>query len=150
MISAADPSDLPDVLELLRSSSLPEAGVAGNIESFLVARDEAGRLVGTIGLEVYGEVGLLRSLAVRSDRRSAGVGTELVERLMVLAREKKIGTVYLLTTTAESYFPRFGFARVPREQVDSRLAASEELRGACPSSAILMRAPLSEPGGVES
>ncbi len=150
MISVAARDDLPDVLDLLRSSSLPVAGVEEHLDSFLVARDEAGRLVGTIGLEVYGEVGLLRSLAVRSDRRSAGVGTELVERLMVLAREKKIGTVYLLTTTAETYFPRFGFACVPREQADSRLAVSEELRGACPSSAILMRARLPEPRGVES
>jgi amino-acid N-acetyltransferase len=149
MISVADRGDLPDVLELLQSSSLPVAGVASQLESFLVARDEAGRLVGTIGLEVYEKVGLLRSLVVRSDRRSAGVGTELVNRLLVLAREKKVETVYLLTTTAETYFPRFGFVRVPRDDADPRLAASEELRGACPSSAILMRARLPELRGVE-
>jgi amino-acid N-acetyltransferase len=47
--------------------------------------------------------------------------------------------IYLLTTTAEHFFPRFGFARIPRADVAPTVRASEEFRGACPDSAIAMR-----------
>ena len=48
--------------------------------------------------------------------------------------------VYLLTTTAPDWFPRFGFTVARREELPEVLNASEELRGACPSSAVAMRA----------
>jgi N-acetylglutamate synthase-like GNAT family acetyltransferase len=107
--------------------------------SFLVARDGRGLLFGCIGLETYGKVGLLRSLAVESARRGEGVGNGLVEELFASARSRGIETLYLLTTTAERYFPRFGFEVIPRAEADVKLAASEELRGACPATAVLMR-----------
>jgi len=139
MIDRAEPGSLPEVLALLRNSSLPVAGVAEHFDSFLVARGEDGTVVGCVGLESYGNVGLLRSLAVASPARGTGLGTRLVERLFDLARAKGVETLYLLTTTAENYFPRFGFAPLPREEADPKLEASEELRGACPASAIVMR-----------
>ncbi|HEY7697646.1 MAG TPA: arsenic resistance N-acetyltransferase ArsN2 [Vicinamibacteria bacterium] len=139
MISRAERAALPEVVALLQDSSLPVAGVAENFGSFLVARAKDGRLVGCIGLEVYGDVGLLRSLAVASSERGSGLGTKLVAELLDLARSKGVESLYLLTTTAESYFPRFGFERLSREEADPKLEASAELQGACPASAILMR-----------
>lgn len=139
MISQAERDALPEVVALLQESSLPVAGVAENFPSFLVARAKDGRLTGCIGLEVYGDVGLLRSLAVASSERGSGLGTKLVSGLFDLARSKGVETLYLLTTTAEGYFPRFGFERLSREEADPKLEASAELRGACPASAILMR-----------
>jgi N-acetylglutamate synthase-like GNAT family acetyltransferase len=139
MITRAERDALPEVLALLRESSLPIAGVAENIESFLVARGDDGSLLGCVGLEVYGNVGLLRSLAVAGRARGSGLGARLVEGIFQLALSKGVEDLYLLTTTAESYFPRFGFERLSREEADARLAASEELRGACPASAVLMR-----------
>ncbi|HET9726048.1 MAG TPA: hypothetical protein VFP28_03965, partial [Gemmatimonadales bacterium] len=50
--------------------------------------------------------------------------------------------VYLLTTTAEHYFPRLGFACVGRETVPAALQASAEFTGACPVSAVVMRKPV--------
>ncbi|MBV9947898.1 MAG: GNAT family N-acetyltransferase, partial [Myxococcales bacterium] len=44
----------------------------------------------------------------------------------------------LLTTTADSFFPRFGFQHIAREDVPPELRASRELQGACPASAIVM------------
>lgn len=139
MIAPADPGALPEVVALLEASSLPIAGVAENFDSFLVARGEDGSLLGCVGLERYGNVGLLRSLAVAPSARGSGIGARLVEGLFDLARSKKVDTLYLLTTTAESYFPRFAFERLAREEADPKLAVSEELRGACPASAVLMR-----------
>ena len=46
--------------------------------------------------------------------------------------------LYLLTTTAESYFPSFGFAPTSREAVPEDVRATAEFQGACPASAAVM------------
>lgn len=137
-IDRARKTDLSEVLALLRDAELPSAGVEQHFDNFLVARDD-GELVGCVGLERHGAAGLLRSLAVRSSERGAGVGRELVERVLAEARARDLGAVYLLTTTASAYFPRFGFETIDRAEVDPTLETSEELRGACPETAICMR-----------
>jgi amino-acid N-acetyltransferase len=136
-IETAQRGELPRIHELLEEADLPVAGV-DHAESFLVAREQE-RLVGCIGLEVYGDVALLRSLAVRPETRGSGLGKLLVERLLETASARGVSVMYLLTTTAAEYFPRFGFEPIPREQADPRLQASEEFRGACPDSAVCMR-----------
>ena len=138
MIRGCDRSDLPAVLALLTSADLPTAGVSDHLEEFLVARD-GERLLGCIGLEAYEDVGLLRSLVVHREARGTGTGEKLVYGLLDGARERGISEMYLLTTTAERYFPRFGFEIIARDEVDSRLNDSEELRGACPDTAVCMR-----------
>ena len=45
----------------------------------------------------------------------------------------------LLTSTADAWFPRFGFERISRDAAPASLHASEEFRGACPASAVVMR-----------
>jgi amino-acid N-acetyltransferase len=137
-IGPATPAMLPDVLDLLKDAGLPTAGVEEHFGTFWVSRID-GRLVGCIGLERHGEVGLLRSLAVRSSEQARGVGRRLVEHLLSEAREQKLRTLYLLTTTADAYFPRFGFERIERGEIDPALQGSEELRGACPDTAVCMR-----------
>ena len=55
------------------------------------------------------------------------------------ARAQRIQDVTLLTTTAMDWFPRFGFTRINRADVNPALLVSEELRGACPATAVVMR-----------
>jgi len=137
-IAAAKPSELTELLTLLKDCKLPGEGVAEHLDGFLVARDDRA-LLGVVGLERYGKVGLLRSLAVRSEARGRGLGAMLVEALMDGARKKDISVLYLLTETAQDFFPRFGFEPIPRTSLDTRLEASAELKGACPETAIAMR-----------
>ena len=47
--------------------------------------------------------------------------------------------MYLLTTTAEGWFPRFGFERIAREEVSEAVRGSVEFGGACPATAAVMR-----------
>ena len=137
-IETAAPDRRREILDLLTAAQLPTAGAEDHLEHFFIARD-GGRLVGSIGLEIHGDVGLLRSLAVAAQARGGGLGEQLVARLIEYARGRELRSIYLLTTTAEHYFPRFGFEPIPREAADPRLGASLEFQGVCPDSAACLR-----------
>ena len=137
-VRTAEAEDLPGVLSLLGRADLPTAGVADAFSHFIVAESE-GRLVGAVGLELYGGSALLRSAAVEESWRGSGVGRVLVDRALDLARQYRIEDVYLLTTTAEHYFPKFGFACVSRYAVAEGVRSSVEFQTACPASAVVMR-----------
>jgi amino-acid N-acetyltransferase len=134
---AAD-ADYPAVMALLEAAGLPTAGVPRTLGEFLVA-DAGDGLAGAIGLERYGSGALLRSAVVRPDDRGTGIGAALVRAVLDRARDAGLREVYLLTTTAERWFPRFGFTRIEREQVPDAVRASVEFREACPASAAVMR-----------
>jgi len=142
-IRRAKNSDLSAVESLLTASELPTDGVRANFSGFVVA-DDNGAIAGAIGLEKYGSVALLRSAVVAPDHRGTGVGRKLVEQLLERAEEAGVDELYLLTTTAENYFPRFGFTRTTRATVPDALKASAEFRGACPDTAVVMTRPLGE------
>jgi amino-acid N-acetyltransferase len=136
-IRAATSNDLPAVEQLLRDSALPTVGVKEFISDFLVA--EAGKdIVGVVGMEYCCDYGLLRSTAVASTWRSKGLGRQLVEQIIARAESRGIHALYLLTTTAERYFPSFGFAATTRDMVPPEIMATDEFKGACPASAAVM------------
>ena len=58
------------------------------------------------------------------------------------ARRRGLRSLYLLTTTAGDYFPRFGFAPVARESAPTAVQGSREFSQACPSTALFMALPL--------
>jgi amino-acid N-acetyltransferase len=149
-IRHATAADLPAVQRLLADCELPDAGIAPlfatHAGDFLVAEgvDAGGRtsLVGVAGLEVCCDDALLRSVAVRPEWRAHGVGRELVRRLVCEAEARGLRALYLLTMTAEHYFPRFGFAAVDRGAVPAAIAETIEFRSACPASAVAMARPV--------
>jgi amino-acid N-acetyltransferase len=100
-------------------------------------------------VERYGAAGLLRSVAVTASERGKGTGAALVERCLTDARRSGIETMILLTTTADHYFPRFGFEVVDRAVVPEAVRESAEFRGACPASATVMQARLGTVGARE-
>src|SRR5829696_6075022 len=136
-LRTASAPDLEAVFSLLDRSGLPTAGVADHFSQFLIAEAD-GSLVGVVGLELYGQSALLRSAAVEKSWRGTGVGRVLVERALDLARERGIEDVYLLTTTAENYFPKFGFVCVRRDEVAPGVRWSVEFQTGCPASATVM------------
>jgi amino-acid N-acetyltransferase len=130
--------DREAVTALLCDLGLPTQGVAEWLEQFRVAEHD-GRVVGVAGLERYGDGGLLRSVAVAPEWRGSGVGRALVDLVLEDAGDAGIRDVYLLTTSAEHYFPRLGFASIDREMVPAAVRVSAEFTGACPDSAVVMR-----------
>ena len=137
-ISLATRADLSAVLALLSECELLETGVVESIESFVVARS-AGTLIGCAGLEAHGDLGLLRSVAVRAMARGMGLGSELVARVTGVARGQRLRELFLLTTTAAGFFERRGFEAVPRSSVPPEIAESWEFRVGCPQTALPMR-----------
>lgn len=137
-VRRATSADYRAVVGLLKAAGLPAAGVPATLADFYVAEDQ-GRIVGAVGLELYGPDALLRSAVVDPAARGTRVGQALVERILGHAREHGVQAVYLLTTTAERYFPRFGFDRIDRGEVPEGVKLSVEFQGACPESAVAMR-----------
>jgi amino-acid N-acetyltransferase len=76
---------------------------------------------------------------VHPDHRDQSHGRGLISAALERAAQRGLPAVYLLTTTAESYFPRFGFETIERSLVPASVQASVEFRGACPASAVAMR-----------
>lgn len=141
-IRKATKADLPAIEALLTSSDLPTSGVKESLGGFLVAETDR-QIVGVVGLERCGGYGLLRSTAVAAEWRGRQVAKRLVEQIIARAEAQGIQSLYLLTTTAERYFPSFGFTVTTRDSVPEPIKATEEFREACPASAIVMRLPLS-------
>lgn len=137
-IRKATNRDLDAIESLLAENDLPLDGVKENFSGFVVA-DDAGEIAGAIGLERFGSVALLRSAVVSPEHRGSGVGRKLVEQVLERAEKDGIEELFLLTTTAEKYFPRFGFARTTRSAVPSAVKASAEFQGACPDTAVVMK-----------
>jgi N-acetylglutamate synthase-like GNAT family acetyltransferase len=135
----ARPHDVKDALDLLRRSGLAETDVAERWGHYFVVHEDDGRVVGVAGLEVHGDDGLLRSVAVNTDYRRQGLGASLVEAALSRAARLELRSVYLLTTDARDYFSRLGFSECPREEAPPDIRKSWEFTTGCPSTAAFMR-----------
>ncbi len=143
-ISAARPDDAPAIRALLRAADLPAEDFAEHLAHFLVAR-RADAVVGAVGFERHARDALLRSLVVAPETRGAGVGGRLVSRLAAAAARTGAKRFYLLTTTAEAFFARRGFRKIPRAEVPAAIAATTEFHNLCPVSAVCMTRAVTPP-----
>ena len=138
-IRKATPADLAGILALLRGSSLPPDGVAEHLSEFHVVRDSIDRLVACAGVERYGAIGLLRSVAVSAELQRSGLGSRLVRRVLEEAGRAGMDEVVLLTTTARDFFARrFNFKETTRDPYAEQLALSAEWQLPRCSSAVVM------------
>jgi amino-acid N-acetyltransferase len=137
-IDRARASDAEAVLGLLRQNHLPIDGLTEHLATTLVARQDE-RVTACASLEVYPDGALLRSVAVSAALQGRGLGQALTAAALRLAEELNLPAVYLLTTTAEGFFPKFGFERIERQAVPQSVQTSIEFTSACPSTATDMR-----------
>lgn len=140
-VAAARAGDLVGIQWLLDLASLPTADLTETaLEHFLVVRDEIG-VIGVVGLEVYGQVALLRSLVVANSHAGRGIGRGLVVAVESLAARLGCRSMYLLTTTAEAFFELLGFRRIERHAAPPEIQQSAEFYFLCPTSATMMTKP---------
>jgi amino-acid N-acetyltransferase len=135
---AVGPEGLATAERLLERTDLPTDDLRASPVVLWLARVD-GDVVGVGGLEVHGEHGLLRSVAVVESARGAGIGSELVSALVATAAERGVAACYLLTTDAAAFFAAQGFERVERPAVPDPIRGTEQFDSLCPSSATVMR-----------
>jgi amino-acid N-acetyltransferase len=125
--------------QLLQQCQLPTSDLTdAHFEHFFAyGRDDA--LEGVVGLELYPPVALLRSLAVAASARGRGVGSTLLAEAERHARLREVDEIYLLTTTAERFFVRAGYARILRDAAPQAIRETQEFASLCPAGSAVMR-----------
>jgi len=137
-IKSVENSDYESIIDLLKDSSLPFTDIPVNLPHFFKAELD-GIIVGTIGLELYNEYALLRSLTVKEETKNNGLGKLLINKVFTYTSENNIKEIYLLTTTADKYFEKIGFELINREQVPIKIKESQQFIETCPSTAFVLK-----------
>ena len=141
---------LEPVKRLLSAAGLPTADLTtAHLEHFF-ARGGDQELTGTVGLEIAGDVALLRSLAVAAGYRGRGYGQELVSAAEHHARSLGVKEIYLLTTTAQRFFEHLGYRASARATAPAAISATREFASMCPASAAFMVKGLAPGGAAEA
>lgn len=136
-VDAGTALDRVAMATLLSAAGLPVAGLDAASELFVVREGE--RLVGCAAIELHADGGLLRSVTVVPAVRGTGIAAALVAAAIARAEALEVPALFLLTTTAERYFPRFGFEAIDRTVVPAGVRGSVEFTSACPATAVVMR-----------
>ena len=136
-LRAATTRERDDIRLLVQQSGLPVADLDTSAIEFLVAIAD-GALVGTVGVERHGDIGLLRSLSVAPAQRGSGLGSLLVGALDTHAAAFGVYELVLLTTSARDFFARRGYLAIAREDAPAPVQASAEFRSLCPASSTCM------------
>jgi amino-acid N-acetyltransferase len=144
VLRSATEADASRIRTLLEHEGLPTSDLASAQPEFVVAC-EGDEVVGVGALQRFGATALLRSVAVRADRRRAGLGRDIVQELEQRARTARITELVLLTQTAATFFERQGYRIVARESAPKAVRSSEEFRSLCPVSAVCMSKSLGTP-----
>ena len=135
-------SDWQDVRQLLDEAGLPVSDLGPDrLEGFLIAERsgaEQSETLGTIGLQRFDQVGLLRSLVVSDSGRKSGLGKRLVAALEANACCAGVTDLWLLTIDAERYFENLGYKMMSRDCAPEIIRETEEFSGLCPDGAYLM------------
>jgi amino-acid N-acetyltransferase len=136
-IRAAIANDLTKIKSLLEIVNLPSDDVDNLLDTFLVWDDAA--IHGCVGLEVYNQYALFRSLAVVPNNQGKGIGKALTKSIINKAKDLNVKTIYLLTETAGKFFHKHGFKTILRDEVPVVIKNTSEFSYLCPDSAICMK-----------
>jgi amino-acid N-acetyltransferase len=131
--------DTADIRSLLESQKLPTETVGTTItEFYLAVLNET--IVGVAGFEYYSVDALLRSVAVPSSLQKKQIGSQLVDWMISLAKQKNVKRIVLLTETASKFFSKKGFMAVDRSSIKNEpMKKSSQFGSCCCSSAICMK-----------
>ena len=131
----AKPAQFDAIAGLLSAAELPVEDLnVTMLDAFIVAT-EGDVCVGVVGLEIYESNALLRSLVVEQQHRSRGLGARLVDAIETEVQTRRVTALYLLTTTAITFFERVGYTAHDRATVPPSIAATTEFSSLCPDTA---------------
>ncbi|HWM84483.1 MAG TPA: GNAT family N-acetyltransferase, partial [Kofleriaceae bacterium] len=139
----ARPRDMDDIRALLKSLDLDHADLRDqDHRNFYSLINEDG-FIGCIGIEVFGEEAVLRSLAVKKTSRGHGYGWMLADTAINQTRRRGVKRLYLVTDKIASDFfaEKHGFRVVDLSLVssDARQSPTFKTSGQRGKNAIAMR-----------
>jgi amino-acid N-acetyltransferase len=134
-------SELKEIVQHLAECGLPVSDISPSHPPVFFGIRSESILTAVIGLELFGSVGMLRSLAVAPAYRGHGLGGELLAFAERHAASCGVKTLFLLTTTAAEFFIHRGFAPADRSCAPAEIQATSQFSNLCPaSSAFLSKA----------
>jgi amino-acid N-acetyltransferase len=137
-LKKTSPENFSKVLVLLSLANLPTIDIGENVELFSLEMDS--EIIGTAGLEIFGRIGLLRSLSVLESQKGKGYGFLIVQKLESYVKTKNIKELYLLTSTAKDFFEKkCKYELIERINVPIEIQSSQQFSSICPSSAVIMK-----------
>lgn len=125
-LSIAVPADVGTAGTLLETNGLSTDGLGVDGSIYWIA--DATEATGVCGMEVDGDYGLLRSLAVRQDHRGRGLAKRLVDHAKVWARERGLVALYAFSKDTGSFFERHDWEEVPVAEAADRLRGAHQVR----------------------
>jgi UDP-N-acetylmuramate: L-alanyl-gamma-D-glutamyl-meso-diaminopimelate ligase len=139
-IRPARRAEVTEIQELLtRCKLLGEEISEKTASSFFTLRNERG-LAGCVALEVLGDDGILRALAIDSDSRGVGYGWMLADMAVSHARYRGVKRIYLLTATASDFFAaKLGFRIIDPSTVSTQVSASSAFAQSGEAGVVSMR-----------
>ena len=123
---------------ILTDAKLPADDVAENLNASFYQCRSGSEIAAVIGMEVYGDVGLLRSLCVLPAFQGARLGTAMVTFVEAKAKAEGVSSLYLLTTNAVEYFNKLSYAEIDRASVPEVVKQTTQFSSICPSDAACM------------
>jgi amino-acid N-acetyltransferase len=113
-------------------SMLPRsvADIAGKIDDYVVAADDAGWVLACAALEGFSpSLGEVASVAVARSEHGKGLGTEVVLGIERLARARNIEELFAMSLT-DNFFLSMGYERTTVTRYPEKLARYEKLKSA--------------------
>lgn len=142
--------DFESIISLLILCDLIHEDVGESFCQHTLVAENANGVIGVLGLEHEGHIGLIRSLAVHPDHRGEGIALALCTQMEEVAKAESLVRLYLLTTTAQSYFSELGYHELDKELAPLPIKNSSQFSTLCPDSAILMEKSLSQVAASEA
>lgn len=137
-IKEISPDEFDSVFELLAEAKLDFSDLKQpNIRLFRF--EENGQTIGVGGLEIFDDLALLRSVALKPALHGKGLGKEIVAQIEKTARNSEIKSLYLLTNTAPDFFSSIGYQQIDRKDFAEPLKQTAQFAGLCPVSAVCMK-----------
>ena len=119
MIEPARTDDVSAISAVLAANQ--GYNVAAHIGDFLVARDDARRVVGCAALQKFSRrLGEILSVAVLPAMQGQGIGAALVHACEQRAADRGLKRVFLMTAKPR-YFARLGYRRIALWSLPSRV-----------------------------